>query len=386
MKTNYNKTSLIVTAITTALVAPISHAAKTCEYTPLANIATGARTAGVIALDLNKDKVLDIVATNQAGGSVSVALGKKGGSFGTATTYPTSTVGPYETAAADFNGDGYPDLMAGNFGSAAGAPYGLTVSVFINKGDGTFKDFVDFSATDAANDKVRAVTVGDFNKDGKMDIAAASQFTGLHILLGKGDGTFAPHVLYPAGGSVHGIVAADFNKDGNLDVALANNSPNGAVNVLLGKGDGSFGATIAYPAGAGTFGLATGDLNGDGYPDIVTANDRGTSISVLLNLGKQQAGAFAAHVEYPATKKSVAVSLGDLDGDGKLDVLSSANSGAVTDTYRNNGDGTFQASVPVATGNGSYGSAAADFNGDGVTDIASANVGNTVVIMQGACK
>lgn len=386
MITNYNKASLIITAITTTLVAPLSYAAKVCEYTPLANIATGARTAAVIALDLNKDKVLDIVATNQTAGTISVALGKKGGSFDAASTYSTSTVGPYETAAADFNNDGYMDLVSGNFGSASGAPYGLTVSVVMNKGDGTFKSYVDFSATDAATDKVRAVTVGDFNKDGKADIAAASQFTGLHILLGKGDGTFAPHVLYPAGGGVHGIVAADFNKDGNPDVALANNSPNGSINVLLGKGDGTFAATTAYTAGAGTFGLATGDMNGDGYADIVTANDRGGSISVLLNLGKQQAGAFAAHVEYPATKKSVAVSLGDLDGDGKLDVLSSANAGAVTDTYRNNGDGTLQASVPVATGNGSYGSAAADFNGDGMTDIASALVGNSVVILQGNCK
>lgn len=381
-----NKTAILSVMISSCLYAGHASAAKVCEYTSMANIATGARTAAVIALDLNKDKLLDIVATNQAAGTINVALAKKGGGFNEASTYRSSTVGPYETAAADFNGDGYPDLVAGNFGAANGAPYGLTVSVFINQGDGTFADYVDYSATDAETDKVRAVAVGDFNKDGKVDIVTASQFTGLHILLGKGDGTFAPHVLYPAGGGVHGIVVADFNKDGSLDVALANNSPNGSVNVLLGKGDGTFAAAVAYKAGAGTFGLDAGDLNGDGYPDIVTANDRDGSISVLLNVGKQKPGTFAEHVDYPATKKSVAVNLGDLDGDGKLDVLSSANSGAVTDTYRNNGDGTLQASVPVVTGNGSYDSVVADFNGDGIADIASAMVGNSVVVMQGSCK
>jgi hypothetical protein len=351
----------------------------------MATIATGARTAAVIALDLNRDGILDIVATNQADGTVSVALGEGGGKFKAASSYPTSTVGPYETAAADFNGDGYPDLVSANFGAAQGLPYGLSVSVHLNKGDGTFASYVDYSITDATMDKARAVATGDFNGDGKADIAVAAQFTGLQILLGRGDGTFSAHKLYPAGGSVHGIVVADFNRDGKADVALASNSPTGGVNVLFGAGDGSFGAPVAYAAGAGTFGLAAGDLNGDGYADIVTANDRAGTVSVLVNAGRDNPGRFAAPVTYPATNKAVAVSLGDLDGDGWLDILSSANSGAVTDTYRNNRDGTFQPSVPVATGNGSYDTVVADFDGDKTADFASAVTNQMVVIMKGHC-
>jgi hypothetical protein len=351
----------------------------------MTEIVSGARTAAVIALDLNKDKRLDIVATNQAEGSITVALGAPGGQFKAPITYKTSTVGPYETAAGDFNGDGFPDLVSGNFGSARGEPYGLTVSVHVNRGDGTFKDFVDYPATDSKEDKVRAVTTGDFDGDGKLDIASASQFTGLQMLLGKGDGTFASNKLYPAGGSIHGVVAADFNHDKSLDLAFANNSPNGGMTIVLGNGDGSFQAPVGYAAGGGTFGLDVADFNGDNYADIVTGNMRGANISVFLNIGKAQPGAFNDAVNYPATMSSVAVSAGDLNGDKRPDILSSANSGRVTDMYLNNGDGSFVTGPPLATGNGSYDTVIADFDGDGTADIASAITERKVMVLKGEC-
>lgn len=388
MKTT--KAHFAVSAMTAAAAALITQpvfAATTCSYTQSASIASGSRSAAIIAVDLNKDKILDIVTTAQGDGSLSVALGKKGGQFGAPAVYHTSTVGPYETVAADFNGDGYPDLASANFGASNGAPFGIAVSVHINKGNGTFKDYVDYSATDREDDKLRAITAADFNKDGKIDLAVAAQKTGLQIMLGKGDGTFAAHVLYSAGAAVHGIVAADFNKDGKLDVALANNSPkNGAVNVLFGKGDGSFEATTAFAAGASTFGLDTADLNGDGYPDIVTANQADSTTSVLLNLGSKQPGSFAPQVVYAASGKAVAVTAGDLNGDGKADVLTAANSGGVTDVYFNNGDGTLQASLPVPVGNGAYDSVVADFNSDGTADFATILGSGSAVIMQGSCK
>ena len=360
--------------------------AATCSYAPLTTIATGARTAAVIALDLNKDRILDIVATNQADGTLSVALGEKGGKFKAPAVYPTSTVGPYETAAADFNGDGFPDLVSANFGAARGEPYGLTVSVHLNKGDGSFANFVDYASTDATQDKARAVTTGDFNRDGKIDIAVASQQSSLQVLLGRGDGSFGRNTLYSAGTSVHGVVAADFNKDGKLDLAFANNSPNGNMTVVMGKGDGSFEPLAQYATGSGTFAIDAGDFNGDGYTDLVTANMRGANISVFINQGREQPGKFAEAVNYPATMSSVAVTVADLNGDRKPDILSSANAGGVTDIYINDGKGNFAASVPLPTGNGSYDTAVADFDGDGTADIASALTERQVVILKGQCN
>lgn len=353
------------------------------QFSEMAEVRTGARTAAVIAVDLNADKIPDIVATNQGDGTISVALGLGRGTFKAAASYPTGIVGPYETAAADFNGDGFPDLVSANFGAARGEPYGLTVSVHLNRGDGSFAGCVDYPATQAAEDKIRAVATGDFNGDGKADLAVAAQHSGLQILFGKGDGSFGKPVLHDAGRGVHGVVIADFDQDGKADVALANNGPRGGVNVLLGKGNGDFSQTAAYAAGAGTFGLVAGDVNGDGFPDIITANERDGSISVLLNRGRSGRGKFADSINYAATGKPVSVSLGDLDGDGKPEVLSSSNSGGVTDIYRNQSGGTFAPSKPVQTGGGSYDSAVADFDGDGIPDFASARTGGSVLIMKG---
>jgi FG-GAP-like repeat len=352
-------------------------------YIPMATIDTGHRTVSVIASDLNQDKILDIIATNQGDGTVSVALGKRGGRFGPAVHYPTGTKGPYETVAVDLDGDGDPDLVSGNFGAANGEPYGRTVSVFLNEGDGTFAECVDYPATDAARDKVRAVAVGDLNGDGKADVVAASQFTGLQVLAGKGDGTLGRNTLHRAGGGVHGVIVADFNKDGKADVALANNGPRGGVTVLLGKGDGRFEAAAAYAAGAGTYGLAAGDVNGDGFPDLATADNRANTVSVLLGAGRGGPGTFAKAVAYGTSGPPTAVSMGDLDGDGTLDVVVATNSGGVIDTFRSTGDGTLQARVPVDTGKGCYGALVADLDSDGIADLAVARTDGKVLILKG---
>ena len=232
----------------------------------MATIPAGNRTVSVLAVDLNNDGVPDIVATNQGGmdkGTITVALGLGKGKFAAPTTYTLGDVGPYETIAADFNGDGYLDLAVVLFGTSDRTIVGTQVDVFINTGKGTFKPFVAY----ATGTKPRAVIAADLNKDGKLDlIVANSTANTVGVLLGKGDGTFGPRVDYPAGNNPHGLAVADFNHDGRLDVAVANNGPVGAINVMFGKGDGTLEAPITYSAGAGTFGLAAGDLNGDGYP------------------------------------------------------------------------------------------------------------------------
>ncbi|MGC3979736.1 MAG: VCBS repeat-containing protein [Steroidobacteraceae bacterium] len=371
-----------------------AQAAGTCSYTQWVSIPSGNRTAHVIAVDLNKDGKPDIVGSNQGGmstdkGTITVVLNKGKGQFAPPVQYTLGNAGPYETTAADYNGDGYPDLAVELFGTSDRTIVGNEIDVFINKGDGTFKPFVAY----ASGQKPRAVVSGDMNGDGKQDLIVANSINNsVGVLLGKGDGTFGPRKDFPAGGNTHGVVVADFNKDGRLDAALANNAGNGGANVLLGKGDGTFADTIQYEAGTGTFSIDAGDFNGDGYPDIVTANERAKSLSVLINTGK---GTFNKPVDYPASGKqggALSVTVGDLNKDGKLDLISSVSNiraeteGGYTDILFGNGDGTFQAPLNVATGSGTYDAAVADFDGDGSMDFVSAVSTGSVVVMKGACK
>lgn len=369
-------------------------ATEACTYHRMTAITSGSRTAHVLAVDLNKDGMPDIVGANHGGmavtkGTISVVLGTGKGGFAPVSLYTLGNAGPYETTAADFNGDGYLDLAVELFGTSDRTIIGTEIDVFINRGDGTFHPFVAYET----GQKPRAVASADLNLDGRQDLVVANSIVDtVGVLLGNGDGTFGTRSDYPAGHNPHGVVVADFNGDGNPDVAVCNHGPAGAVNVLMGKGDGTLKETVEFEAGKGTFSLDAGDLDGDGDADIVTANNYAASVGVLINTGP---GKFEKPVNYPISGGSngapVAVTLGDLQGDDKLDVLCSIcnirdeTDGGVTDIFFGNGDGTLALAVPVATGNGSYDTAVADFDGDGVMDIVSAVSTGSLVIMKGVC-
>jgi hypothetical protein len=157
-------------------------------------------------------------------------------------------------------------------------------------GDGTFATIVSYPAGKMAT----WVAIGDLNGDGKPDLAVADYATGagdVAILLGNGDGTFQTAVKYPAVNGADSVVMGDFNGDGNLDLAVASNSAGansasgsaGTVTVLLGRGDGTFRNSIVYGAGNNPLSLAVGDVNGDGQPDLVLADTLANTAVVLLN-------------------------------------------------------------------------------------------------------
>jgi hypothetical protein len=134
------------------------------------------------------------------------------------------------------------------------------------------------------------VVMGDFNKDGKQDLATANPgVNAVSILLGNGDGTFSPATTYTVGNSPYAVMEGDFNKDGKLDLVAANYNDN-TVSVLLGKGDGTFAPATTYAVGASPISMAVGDFNKDGKPDLAVANYNGNTVSVLLGKGN---GTFA---------------------------------------------------------------------------------------------
>jgi hypothetical protein len=348
--------------------------------------------AGLASADFNGDGALDLVASNQGDNTISVFLGDVHGSFGAKHDYATG-VNPGIAAVGDFNGDGVLDLAVPNSNCSALAsscenspPLNGTVSIFLGNGDGTFKPGVDY----VAGPWTTAVMVGDLNHDGKLDLIAVNGtcpgvpcFTptsSISVLLGNGDGTFRAPVDYTVGLRPVAGVVGDFNKDGELDVAVSNDFDS-TVSVLLGNGDGTFQNQRVLPigpkptfngAGVRPTGIVTVDLNNDGKLDLVVANEVGNTFSVLLGNGD---GTFKPEVEYPTSQEPELLSSGDFNGDGVVDfVVTNTNSNTVS-LYLGKGDGTFQAGIPFATTAVPYGIASGDFDHDGRLDVAVASEG-----------
>jgi hypothetical protein len=296
-----------------------------------------------------------------------------GVSFGPPVNYPAGR-SPWAIASADLNNDGKLDLVVTN---DIGGNFRSTVSVLLGNGDGTFQPAVTYKVGPSPT----SVAIGDFNHDGKLDLAVASQ-TGtpngyglVTVLLGNGDGTFQPGVNYSAGQDPYYVVSADFNLDGRLDLAVTNPAAGakGYVAVLQGNGDGTFKKPVKYSGGGAPTGLAVGDFNGDGKPDLVAADNclcRSGAVSVLLGKGD---GTFNLAVSYPVSTRTGFVAVGDLNGDGKQDLVAVQPTSDAVSVLLGNGDGTFQHATSFGVDKGPTAVAISDLSGDGIPDLAATN-------------
>ena len=224
-----------------------------------------------------------------------------------------------------------------------------------------------------------SIALGDFNHDGRLDLAATSFSTSqVAVLLGNGNGTFQAPVYYAVGFEPESVAVADFNNDGNLDLAVTGfGSTTGIISILLGNGDGTFQPASDltlddYP----TF-VAVGDFNGDHIPDLVTSDP--PYISVLLGNGD---GTFQPPINNKlfAPLTPDAVGLGDFNGDGKLDLAVAGQFGGSSqvDILIGNGDGTFQLGASYSIGGGPSTMAVADFRGIGKLDLVIGGLGLAV--------
>ena len=349
----------------------------TAQFNTHVDYPTGQVPFGVAAGDFNGDAKLDLAVTNSVDNTVSVLLGNGNGTFQPRVDYATGAR-PTSVVVADFNGDGKLDLAITN-GS------GNSVSVLLGNGDGTFRPHADY----ATNTNPQFLVAADFNGDGHLDLATANYGPDyspgtVSVFLGNGDGTFQPERSYPAGINPFGIMAGDFNRDGKIDLAVTNNNGAWGVWILLGNGDGSFQSTAFYGTGANPRQGVVADLNGDGNLDLVAANCIDNDISMLLGDGQ---GHFSSPVNYPAGEYIQAVSGGDFNLDGKLDLVTANAVSNSVSVLLGNGDGTFEANVDYATGNGPNSIAIGDFNGDGTPDIVTANyASNTVSVLLNAFR
>jgi hypothetical protein len=248
----------------------------------------GCGTFSVAIGDVNSDGKPDIAVANWFGalascgglyGIVGILLGNGDGTFQAPVSYSSGGYQAYSVAIADVNSDGNPDLLVANNCQAYANCATGSVSVLLGNGDGLFNTAVSYSAGASGTD---AVAVSDVNNDRRLDLILANGCTGfdqcntgsLSVLLGNGDGSFQPSVVYGSGGAkAFSVAIGDVNADGHRDLVTANTNSN-SVGVLLGNNDGTFQPAVTFDSGGfADFSVSMADLNMNGRPDIVVAND-----------------------------------------------------------------------------------------------------------------
>ena len=283
--------------------------------------------------------------------------------------------GPLALVAADFSGDAQLDLAVANFNDSS-------ISILLNRGNGNFTPAPGSPIVLGANQTgPAAIAAADLNGDGITDLLIANQATNnVTLLLGKGDGTFAPAAASPisTGKGPSGIVIADFNGDRKRDFAVTNLNDN-SISIFLGDALGGFtpapGSPFLLPGGAqGPAALVAAEFDGNGKMDLAVVNRTTNNVSILLGNGD---GTFSAAPgpPIPVGKTPVALAAGDLNGDIRPDLAIVNQTDNSVSVLINNGDATFHAGTnsPLAAGAGPSGVAIADFNGDRVNDLVVTN-------------
>ena len=303
---------------------------QTANWSTRSNPNVSTRSYGGVGSDLNNDGNLDITVINEDTADVRCYLnqGNDSGEFGPMVNPPSSVnlqASPNEPA--DFNRDGFVDLVVCNIATD-------TVSVLLGNGDGTFAPQQQINVGFAP----RGVAVLDVDGDGDMDVVNTNYGSGnLSILLNNGTGVFGAPTFFEGGGAgERSLATGDMNGDGLLDLVIGMLN-SGEIVVNLNNGDGTFTESGSEPAVSGTWMLALGDLNGDGHLDVTSVN--ASQDNCTTNFGNGD-GTITPAIAYPTDNYPLSTDVGDLDGDGDLDWVISSYLGDWY-IYLNDGDGNF---------------------------------------------
>ena len=239
---------------------------------------------------------------------------------------------------------------------------GKSVGVLLATDGGGFAPHVAY----ASSSFIGHVRIGDMDGNSTPDLVDEM---GLH--LNAGNGTFGPERSFGAIGTT--MALADFNVDGRLDIAIIQPGSR-SLHIVLATGNGMFAPKVTYMTGVEPLEIATGDVNGDGKPDVVislygSSTVPGHWVDVHLNAGN---GTFLPHVEHDITvMRPAGIALADVNGDGALDAIATSLTESRIGLSMGNGDGTFDPAVVYPTpGTWNLSVAAGDIDGDGSIDLA----------------
>ena len=320
----------------------------------------GTAPGSVAAADVNGDGKVDLISANQVDNTLSVLTNNGSGGF-VLSSSPGVGSNPQSVAAADVNGDGKMDLISAN-------AFANTLTVLTNNGSGAFA----LSSSPAVGGIPASVAAADVNGDGKMDlISANANDNTLTVLTNNGSGDFMLSSSPGVGSGPYSVAAADVNGDGKVDLISANFGalpPGNTLTVLTNNGAGGFVLASSPGVGSSPISVTAVDVNGDGKVDLISANDVANTLTVLTNNGS---GDFALSSSPGVNGEATSVVAADVNGDGKVDLIS-ANSDKLT-VLTNNGSGGFALSSSPGVGHSAYSVVSADVNGDGKADLISAD-------------
>ena len=334
------------------------------------SVAAGLDATLVTTGDLNHDGAPDLIAAHALGETISVLLGRGAGTFDAPVTYSAGSA-PTSVLITDFDGDGNTDVVVGDGLPEAIAPaennfvsHSPTFVLFGN-GDGSLAAAPYFRATDRT---LATVAAGDFNGDGRDDIAAGGDQR-FAIYLAQASGRFAAPRFAAAAGTPQRAIAGDFNRDARADLAYLSGN---AVGALLSNGDGTFRQAASRTTVSNPSALAAGDFNRDERQDVAVTG--GTGVTVHLGAGD---GTFQAGTAIATGTNPRYVVAGDWNGDGAADLAvvnngefrSPTNPGGLA-VLISNGNGTFRAPAHLAAGLNPRAAAAGDLDGDRDADLA----------------
>ncbi len=328
------------------------------------------QTYGAYAGDMNNDGYSDLVAVNESSDDLRILLNDGTGHYNDFTIYDTgdnSTPSPSE--GADFNNDGEIDLVVTT-------AWDTEVRVLTGDGLGNFTNMDTYYTSNG----VRGVVVGDFNGDGWDDMLTTNRLAGnISIFMNDGDGSFTASSMDLPDQDETACALVDANHDGILDVYFASFNSQKA-GVLLGDGNGSFAPAGEVSVQGRPWMIGAGDLNGDGHPDLVSANSNSNKTAVLFGDGM---GGLSQPTHYapPNGQFPLAVDIGDIDGDGDLDFVTSNYSSKNYTVFENDGTGQFTMPVTLLAPKASSCAILHDRDNDGDLDITGTDEEADVILL-----
>lgn len=304
------------------------------SFAALINVPTLGSPQSIALSDIDSDGKLDIVVSY--GTSQSISIFKNNSTTGsinlaTKVDFSTGTTAAYEIAIGDLDGDGKPDIVGANFSlKRLNIFRNISSAGVINSS--SFATRIDSSL---GNNSPQSVTLGDLDGDGKLDVVCANSVSQNTISILRNTSTvgsisLAAKVDFATGTNPRSVGIGDLDGDGKLDIVCANNSTGvNSVSVFRNTATSgsitttSFAANVAFTAGAAPFSVTIGDIDGDGKPDLVTSNNNTNTVSILRNttsIGGLTPSSFATKVDFTADAGPTSVAIGDIDGDGRPDL------------------------------------------------------------------